>query len=269
MPSQQASIVLYDNPFSPFARKVRLVLAHKQLPFVSRDSLALKHQRELHDANPRGEVPVLVDGDVAVTNSADIVAYLEHRYPSPPVLPADPGRRVDARAWERLADAVLDSIVHDISIWVWPTHHRNDTPPAGLLEAGMADVRRILARMESSLQERDYLCGEFSVADIAVFPHLSSLKPLGLAPDADTHPRLFAWNQRLRAMPIVQQDLDAVRRAALEKFVDAPSPYEGEKIVWRGDRIEWLFHHGFADWWYEEYRSGRAVVPGSLPESES
>jgi hypothetical protein len=65
-------------------------------------------------------------------------------------------------------------------------------------------------------------------------------------------------------MPIVREDLERVKRAAREKFVDGPSPYEGERIVWRGDRIEWLFHHGFVDWWYEEYRAGRAVVPSEL-----
>ena len=264
MSAAETSITLYDNPFSPLARKVRLVLAHKKLSFVSVDALARSSQDRLGAVNPRAEVPVLVDGEITVVNSADIVAYLEHRHPHPPVLPAAPGARVAARAWERLADGVFDAILHDISIWTWPTHRRHDAPPAGLLESGFRDVATILARMEAALHGQDFLCGDFSIADIAVFPHVSSLKPLGLAPGVETHPGLSAWNERLRAMPIVQQDLDAVKRAVREKFVDAPSPYEGEKIVWRGDRIEWLFHRGFVDWWYDEYRAGRVVVPGAL-----
>jgi len=55
-----------------------------------------------------------------------------------------------------------------------------------------------------------------------------------------------------------------VKQAAIDKFASGPAPYEGETIVWRGDRLEWLFHHGFADWWMEELRAGRAVVPSSL-----
>jgi RNA polymerase-associated protein len=108
---------LYDNPFSPFARKVRMALHYKGLEFASVDALALTHHDALCAVNPRGEVPVLVDGEVTVINSADIVAYLDHRYPDPPLLPVDPAVRVAARAWERLADGVLDAIIHDISIW--------------------------------------------------------------------------------------------------------------------------------------------------------
>lgn len=264
MSTAEARITLYDNPFSPFARKVRLVLAHKKIPYASVDALALSNRERLLAVNARAEVPVLIDGEVAVANSADIVAYLEHRYPEPPVFPASPAARVAARAWERLADGTLDAIVHDVSIWIWPTHRRPDAPPAGLLEAGFRDITAILARMETALAGRDFLCGAFSIADLALFPHLSSLKPLGLAPAEETHPHLAAWNRRLRAMPIVQEDLESVKRAAREKFVEGPSPYEGEAIVWRGDRLEWLFHHGFVDWWYGEYRAGRAVVPSAL-----
>ena len=257
-------LTLYDNPFSPFARKVRLVLAFKGLRADSIDALALAEHAALRAVNPRAEVPVLVDDDLVVTSSADIVAYLEDRYPEPPVLPRSPAARAAARAWERIGDSVLDAIVHDISIWTWPTHRRPDAPPPGLIEAGMRDIGVILARLDAALAEREFLCGELSIADLALFPHLSSLKPLGIALDPQTYPRLAAWIQRLRALPIVRADLEAVKRAAIEKFASGPSPYESEKIVWRGDRLEWLFHHGFAEWWMAELRAGRAVVPSSM-----
>jgi glutathione S-transferase len=257
-------LTLYDNPFSPFARKVRLVLAFKGLRADSVDALALAEHAALRAVNPRAEVPVLVDDDLVVTNSADIVAYLDDRYPDPPVLPRSPAPRVAARAWERLADTVLDAIVHDISIWTWPTHRRPDAPPPGLVEAGLRDLGVILARVDAALAGQEFLCGELSIADLALFPHLSSLKPLGIGLDPHIHPQLAAWNQRLRALPLVRDDLAAVKRAAIEKFGSGPSPYEGESIVWRGDRLEWLFHHGFADWWMDELRAGRAVVPSSL-----
>lgn len=257
-------LTLYDNSFSPFARKVRLVLAHKGLRAESVDALALVEHEALRAVNPRAEVPVLVDGGLVVASSADIVAYLEDRYPDPPVLPRGPAERVAARAWERLADTVLDAIVHDISIWTWPTHRRPDAPPAGLIEAGLRDIGVILDRLEAALAAREFLCGALSIADLALFPHLSSLKPLGIAVDGQTHPQLAAWIQRLRALPIVRADLDAVKRAAIEKFGTGSSPYEGDKIVWRGDRLEWLFHHGFADWWLAELRAGRVIVPSAL-----
>jgi hypothetical protein len=99
------------------------------------------------------------------------------------------------------------------------------------------------------------------VADLAVFPHVSSFKLLGVAAEPERLPRLAAWRRRMRELPAVTRDLEDVRRAAREKFVDGPSPYEAEKVVWRGDRLEWLFRRGFVAWWVAEWEAGRAVVP--------
>ena len=125
-------ILLYDNPFSPFARKVRMTLQFKEVPYESIDALALAEHTRLHAVNRRTEVPVLVDEDVTVVDSADIVAYLEDRFPTPALLPSSPARRATARRWQRVADTVLDAIIHDVSLWTWPTHHRSDAPPAGV-----------------------------------------------------------------------------------------------------------------------------------------
>jgi hypothetical protein len=68
----------------------------------------------------------------------------------------------------------------------------------------------------------------------------------------------------MRTQPVVRRDLEYVKAAGIEKFVKQPSPYEGETVVWRGDRIEWLLCNGFDDWWSEERATGRAVIPSSI-----
>lgn len=255
-------IKLYDNPFSPFARKVRIALDHKALPYESIDALAVHEHAALARVHPRAEVPVLVDGEVVVANSSEILAYLEDAHPDPRLMPDGAAARAKARAWQRLADVTLDAIIHDISIWTWPTHRRQDAPPEGLVAAGMADLSRLLGSLDAALVPGAYLCETLSVADLALFPHVSSLRVLGVGTSA--YPKLEAWIVRMRGIAAVRKDLDYVKSAARAKFADGPSPYESEKIVWRGDRIEWLFHHGFVDWWVEEWRAGRAVVPSSL-----
>jgi glutathione S-transferase len=255
-------IVLYDNPFSPFARKVRMALGFKNVAYESIDALALAELSGLHAVNRRAEVPVLVDGDVTVVDSADIVAYLEDRFPTPALLPSSPAARAIARRWQRVADTVLDAIIHDVSLWTWPTHHRADVPPQGLLEAGQRDFDVILTELDHAVGPQDFVCGAPSIADIALFPHVSSLKVLGIP--METFPNVLRWNANMRTLPCVRSDLDYVRRSAIEKFGAGPSPYEAEKVVWRGDRIEWLLAHGFREWFWSELTSDRAIVPKSV-----
>jgi hypothetical protein len=68
----------------------------------------------------------------------------------------------------------------------------------------------------------------------------------------------------MRALPVVQADLEHVKRSVAEKFASGASPYEGERVVWRGDRIEWLIAHGYWDWFRSELVSRRAIVPRSV-----
>jgi len=124
----------FNNGFSPFARKVALALDYKGLAYETIDGLTHENRDELLKINPRAEVPVLVDGDVTVVNSSDIVAYLDLKYPERPIYPASLKDRVEARALERLADSRIDAIMLDCSIWLWAD--RKDTAPAGLMAAG-------------------------------------------------------------------------------------------------------------------------------------
>ncbi len=247
---------LYDNAFSPFARKVRMVLEHKGLAFEAIDGLTPEGHAKLAAVNPRVEVPVLVDGDLTVVNSSHIVAYLEHRYPERPVYPADPATRVQALAWERLADTLLDAITHDASNggFGFP----GDSRPAGLLEAAREDLAPIYADLERTLAGREFLCGALSIADLALFPHLTAVKFLDIAFDGATHPRLLAWYKRLRQLDVCRADLERTQ-AFLRDL--GPSLQRPARIVWRGDRIEWMLARGFGEWFFAEVEAGRVAWP--------
>ncbi len=131
-----------------------------------------------------------------------------------------------------------------------------------MLEAGQHDVELVLAELDRALAANDFVCGAPSVADCALFPHVSSLKVLGISIESFANVR--RWNATMRTLPCVRADLDYVRRSAIDKFAPNASPYETEKVVWRGDRIEWLLSHGFQNWFWSELTSGRALVPRSV-----
>lgn len=251
-------ITLFDSAFSPFARKVRMVLEHKALPFTAVDGLHADHRAALAAVHPRREVPVLVDGELVVANSAHIVAYLDDAYPAAAVLPADVASRARARHWERIADTQIDPIIVDVSLWSWA--NRSDQPPAGLLAAALDDMNAIYAEIESELPLGEgFLCGALSLADIALFPHVYGARWLGVGADASRFPRLHAWLHRLAHTRLFRDDISRLR-AFLKQ---PPDPgHERTRIFWRGDRIEWILAAGFQDWFFEEVRAGRVIWPG-------
>jgi hypothetical protein len=108
---------------------------------------------------------------------------------------------------------------------------------------------------------RDHLCGDYSIADIAVLPHLMAAAYLGFPLDAGSRPRLTAWLARVQERPAVARD-NADVLAALSKHATEGTPlFDPYKVQWRSDRLEWVVKHGFLDWFTEEVRAGRAFFP--------
>jgi glutathione S-transferase len=255
-PSRKA-MQLFDSAFSPFARKVRMVLEFKGLQFEVEDGLLKSNHADLKAVNGRVEVPTLVDGDTVVVNSSDIVSYLEHRYPDRAIYPGTPDARVHARAWERTADTFIDPILVDISYWKWAD--RPDTMPAGLLEAARADLWLVYDALEAELAQREYISGPLSIADIALFPHIASARAMEVAHSRDRHPNITRWFTRMRSLPICAADLKRARDFMAHIGDDG---FEKKKIFWRGDRIEWILARGFHDWFFGEIKAQRVLWPG-------
>lgn len=238
-----------------------LVLDYKGLTYEAIDGLLRSNHEALKAVNGRIEVPALVDGDVAAVNSADIVAYLEHRYPAKSVYPDEPAARVHARAWERAADTFVDAILIDISYWKWAD--RPDKMPEGLLEVARTDLRLVYGALDKELAGREFVSGAFSIADIALFPHLASTKAMEVEFSAEEHPNLARWFKTMRALPICAADLKRARDYVVNL---RDRDIEKRRIFWRGDRIEWLLARGFHAWFFNEIKQDRVAWPGpALP----
>ena len=82
------AIELYWGSGSPFAWRVMLALEVKKLPYESKlmEFSKGEHKTPAYlQLNPRGKVPTLKDGDFAVYESIAIMAYLDRKYPDPPL----------------------------------------------------------------------------------------------------------------------------------------------------------------------------------------
>jgi glutathione S-transferase len=194
-----AGVDFYYASGSPYAWRVWLALEHKGLAYsrktLSFDAGDLKTP-EFGKLNPRRRVPVLVDGDFALYESAAVVEYIEDRWPEGPALFArDVRKRAIQRRMAREADQYLAGVVQRFATG----------PDAGETK----DIRQELALWDGAATG-DYLTGDLSAADLTVYPFIALfLRIAGRKADfvkSDViEPRLAAWIDRMQALPIVQR----------------------------------------------------------------
>ena len=186
------------------ASKVKVVLQEKGLPYRVerlRASDLWKKPPEMLAKHPLGKVPYIDDGDLTIYDSTVINEYLEERYPAPALLPADPVARARARMLENYGDEAV--LVGDLPpIWMpyW-------SPPEKRDEARMAQSREALRNraypfVEQELQDREYLCGAFTLADVP-FMALAMVLEVDVQ-DFSAFPRLEGYLARLRTRPSYQ-----------------------------------------------------------------
>jgi glutathione S-transferase len=201
---------LYSGPLSLFSRKVEIALREKRLSF-ERELVAFsqaegyqpKHPAVLA-ANPKGQVPVLVDGDLTLFDSTVIFEYLEDAYPQPALYPKGAPARARCRLLELTADEILLPLVRCFmhrSEPPGPDYTRRRQKEEEAVKAA-AELHRHYDRLAGELGGQDFFCGVFSVADIALFMQLLfTLRLKG--PGLDSHPTLAAWYQRLLQRPTI------------------------------------------------------------------
>jgi glutathione S-transferase len=215
-PTGGAVVKLYSGPLSLFTAKVRVALDEKGLAYEKISvPWSLEHRYEPHHPdvvalNPKAQVPVLVDGEVAVYDSTLIFEYLEERYPNPPLYPRDVAERVRCRRLEAAADEILFPPI-------WNLIDGGFYPAAG---GGRDEERLAAARtaleaqytlLEKELTGRVWLCDRFSVADIATFVMVRAASGLGAAPSV-AHAALREWLARTLARPAAQREMDEINR---------------------------------------------------------
>jgi len=201
-------MLLYSAPLSLFSRKVEIALYEKALPFervmvpfTQASGYAPKHPMVLA-SNPKGQVPVLVDGPLTLFDSTVILEYLEDAYPTPPLYPAGAAERARCRLIELTADEILLPPLRALMHRTSPRDPDPERQRAREAEAerGEAALLGLYERLQEQLGGRNYFCGAFSVADIGVFMAvLWSLRLKG--PPLDRHPDLAGWYARVGSRP--------------------------------------------------------------------
>ena len=171
--------VLYHLPLSPYARKVRLALSEKRLPFDLRVEKVWERRPEYLEMNPAGTVPTLTEeSGLVVPDSGVICEYLEETYPETTLLGRTAAERVEVRrlvAWfdGKFAAEVTANLLGEK--FMKRLCGRGE-PDASALRAGYANLRHHMAYLGWLAETRTWLAGNsLSLADFAAAGHLSAL----------------------------------------------------------------------------------------------
>lgn len=198
---------LYCFPRSGNSREVKIVLAEKKISYEPINVHADKSVKESPDfkkASPKGTVPAIIDGDVFMAEAFEINQYLERKYPEPPLMPADVKQQQAIRDWVAVYDKrlVLKIGFLVIECILKPKDQQRDETK-NLLRA---DIREAMREVDVFLADKEYLFGQYSLADAAITPHIAALPILGMSIPPE-YRNLTAWFKRIQARPSFQQSL--------------------------------------------------------------
>lgn len=150
---------------SPYARKIRVMLAEKQLPFELVVDSPWEPTSTVPEINPLGKVPVLITDDGETFFDSPVIAgWLETLSAAPRLVPADPLEAVRVRQLEALADGITDAVVIIVREGRRAEAQRSEEVVARQLQA----IERGLDRFEQLATGRSWLHGDgMSLGDIA------------------------------------------------------------------------------------------------------
>lgn len=140
--------------------------------------------------NPYGKVPVLVDGDAVIYESAIINEYLEEKYPEVPLMPRDPLARSRVRIWIDFCNTRLQRAAGYIA------HQYKVAESAD-------ELRQFLQTLDREMRGRQYIAEQYSLADITYIPFFVRRERYKVS-IGDDLPSVKAWMDRLLERPAVR-----------------------------------------------------------------
>lgn len=203
--AEKAVIKLFCFPRSGNSREVKIVLAEKGLTYEAINVHAgkeVKETTEFKKASPNGKVPAIIDGDVYMSEAFLINQYLDEKYPPPPLMPRDETAKEAIRKFVNEIDKkmVLNIGLLVIECLLKPKPEQRED----FKEKKRAEVLAGLKELDERLKDKSYLFGDYSLADVAITPHVAALPILGSGIPAELK-NMTAWLERIKARPSFKQ----------------------------------------------------------------
>ena len=205
-------ITLYDCATAPSPRRARILLAEKGVAHET-IQVDLRNGEQLSEAyrqvNPQCTVPALcTDDGLLLTDNASIAAWIEARFPEPPLLGSTPRERAQIASWNwRIEFEGLLAIAEALRNSAPAMANRAlpgpvDYPQIPELAArGLARTQQFFATLNDQLGGRDFIAADrFSIADITAVVAVDFARVVKVKLGED-HPNLQRWRVAMGLRP--------------------------------------------------------------------
>jgi len=205
-------ITLYDCSSAPSPRRARILLAEKGAPHET-VQVDLRNGEQMGEAfrriNPQCTVPALVTEEGAVlTDNAAIAAYIEARFPEPPLLGVTPAEKAEIASWNsRIEFEGLLAIAEAMRNSAPAMKDRALPGPANypqipeLAQRGLARLKRFFETLDARLAASVHVAGaRFSLADITAVVAVDFARVVKMKP-AEEHAHIGRWRAAMAERP--------------------------------------------------------------------
>ena len=205
-------ITLYDCNTAPSPRRARILLAEKGVAHET-IQVDLRNGEQLGDAfraiNPLCTVPVLrTDDGPLLTDNAAIAAYLEARYPQPPLFGVTPHEKAEVASWHWRAEFEgLAAIAEAMRNSSPAMANRALSGPVNyaqipeLAQRGLARVQQFFVTLNERLAGREFVATDrFSIADITAVVAVDFARVVKVKA-GEQHPHLLRWRAAMAQRP--------------------------------------------------------------------
>ena len=205
-------ITLYDCATAPSPRRARILLAEKGIAHET-VQIDLKLGEQLGEAyrkiNPQCTVPALCTEDgLILSDNAAIAAYLEARYPQPPLMGVLPQDKADIASWNwrvefegflAVAEALRNSSPAMVERALAGPINYPQIPQ--LAQRGLARLQQFFVDLNERLECRQFIAAQqFSIADITAVVAVDFARVVKVRPD-ERHPHLLRWRAEMAQRP--------------------------------------------------------------------
>ena len=165
--------------------------------------------------NPNGRIPAIVDrdeGDFAVFGSGANLIYLAEK--TGRLLPTDPKGRSRVIQWLMFQIGGIGPMQGQANVFV--RYFEEELP--SVIARYQNETRRLYEVLDRQLQDKEYLCGEFSIADIANWAWVRSYKWARI--DVEGLDDLLRWHETMKARPALRRGVEVPPRMRADQTVE-------------------------------------------------